>query len=234
MEAIPSKRIVGHRSLTAWIKSHRYLLLSILLLIVWSAACVRPTDVTPPTEGGTEEPATQEPPTEVAATEPAPEAEQCTAEGDAYICTGIDDHQVTLRGSFGNYTPYMLDISPERKQELLDRGKESTETGCVFAIVGDLVFYDQEKNLDPDPVFDSPITISYTFTDQDQAAFEQCKSTLMDRGLIKSDSDSIAKAPVYFDNEFWKPFKKYDVADQTVTIEFTSWGDRPIGGGTQP
>jgi hypothetical protein len=226
MKTIPSRRMVM-RKLPIWLP------LSILVLVALLAACAPSTNDNPPSQNETDTPVTEEPSTDVPATEPAAQPIPCNYDGETYTCEGLDGHQITIKGVSGDLVPYLLDISPERQQQLLELGKQSTETGCVFAIAGDLVFYDQEQNLVSDPTFESPITISYTFTDEDMDSFEACEITLMERGLI-AEADTVQYLPVYFDNEFWRTFKKYDVVDRSVIITFSTWGDRPIGGGTQP
>ena len=102
-------------------------------------------------------------------------------------------------------------------------------------VAGDLAFYDENGELIPDLVFDSPITISYAFLEQDQDDFSNCQTTLVEQGVVGS-VEEVTYLPVYFDKDLWRPFKEENVQfdGNVMKITFTSWGDQPIGGGTKP
>lgn len=156
----------------------------------------------------------------------------CEGGDGKFTCQGLDNHEITLTDVPDGITPSLLYVSPERKQQLLDAPKEGTE--CIFMIAGDLDFYRDGELVTS---FDSPITITYAFETQDLEAYSACQKTLVEKGIVGS-VEEVDYLPVYFDNSVWKPFNPENVSIDsttgTMTIKFTSWGDRPIGGGTQP
>ena len=161
--------------------------------------------------------------------EPVP----CRGEAGTYTCEGLSGHEITLTDVPENVFPYLLPVSAQREIELREAAKE--DTGCIFMIAGDLAFYDENGELIPEPAFSSPITITYAFLEQDQEEFSKCQNTLVEQGIV-ADVAEVSFLPVYFDKDVWKPFKEENVKinDNVMTITFTSWGDQPIGGGTQP
>ena len=180
------------------------LLLSLLTIIFLSTSC-QPVDTSPvPCEGG----------------------------GGKYACQGLDGHDITLEGVPEGVIPNLLYVSPERKQQLLDAPTDGT--ACVFMIAGDLDFY---RNGELVTEFESPVTITYTIEGQDLEAYAKCQAQLVENKIVES-KDQVSYFPIYFDNSVWKPFNPDNVSVDTesgvMTVKFTSWGDRPIGGGTQP
>ena len=150
-----------------------------------------------------------------------------------YSCGGANGHEITLADVPDNVFPRMIPVSSKRDIELREAPKE--ETGCIFMVAGDLAFYDENGELIPDLVFDSPITISYAFLEQDQDDFSNCQTTLVEQGVVGS-VEEVTYLPVYFDKDLWRPFKEENVQfdGNVMKITFTSWGDQPIGGGTKP
>jgi len=156
----------------------------------------------------------------------------CEGGGGKYACQGLDGHEITLTDVPDDVIPHLLYVSPERKQELLDAPTDGT--ACVFMIAGDLDFY---RNGELVTQFESPVTITYTIKGQDLEAYAQCQAKLIENKIVES-KDQVNYFPIYFDNSVWRPFNPDNVSIDTqsgmMTIKFTSWGDRPIGGGTQP
>jgi hypothetical protein len=190
---------------------HAWLLLTSVLLVLTLAAC-----------GSTVTPITEEP-------------DACIRDGSVYVCNGLNDHQITIQDVPDDVTADLLEISPQREQELLNADTEGT--GCVFMIAGDLVFYREGELLTE---FASPITITYYFMQQDLDAYSQCQETLQEKGLVQS-ADEVEFVPIYFDKntELWTTFAKDDIVvinqdSGEMTIQVMFWGDQPIGGGTQP
>ena len=161
------------------------------------------------------------------------EAVPCRGEAGDYICEGRSGHEITLTNVPENVFPRMIPVSDQRDQELRAEAKEGTE--CIFMIAGDLAFYDENGELIPDLAFSSPVIITYAFLQQDQEEFSKCQEELVRQGTV-GDISEVSFQPVYFNKDVWSPFKKENVEinDNVMTIRFTSWGDQPIGGGTQP
>ena len=162
---------------------------------------------------------------------PAP---ACTGDAGKFTCEGRSAHQITISDVPEGFRPELLTVTDDREKELRNAPKEGT--GCIFVIVGDLAFYDKDNHLISNPKFDSPVTIAFSFTADDMKAFEDCKATLIQSGTVTSETP-VDYVPVYFFNDKWKPFdeKTYTIdPDGNVTIQFTSWGDSPFGGGSKP
>jgi hypothetical protein len=187
-----------------------------------------PVDITqsPPTEPSSE--VTQPPASGV------PEgAEQCKpgTETGTYTCLGLSDHEITLTGVPDKVLPYLLSVPPKREEELRQAEKEGT--GCIFAIVGDLAFYDTDNNLVTD-FSQTPVTLTYSFNEKDMDEFEVCKNSLVDQNLV-ADPGEVEFLPVYFSDK-WQPFPEgtSSVDGNLAAVTVTSWGDQPFGGGTKP
>jgi hypothetical protein len=203
-----------------------YLQVTAVLLVVLALLSSCDVNVTEPPVDVTELPST-EPSSEV--TEPpasgVPEgAEQCNGEAGTYTCLGLSDHEITLTGVPDKVLPYLLSVPPKREEELRQAEREGTE--CIFAIVGDLAFYDTDNNLVTD-FSKTPVKITYAFNEKDMADFDVCKESIT--------AEPVAYVPVYFSDK-WMPFPEgtFNVDGNVAAVTVTSWGDQPFGGGTQP
>jgi hypothetical protein len=196
-------------------------LLAGILILLLAVAC-QPTETVV-----VETPDTQPTVTDQPTGEPA--VIPCEGADGNYTCPGVDGHTITFSGVPADVTPALLEVSESRKTELLDAPRQ--DTSCVFVIAGDVVFYDQDNNLIEEPNFSEPVTIMFDFNEKDIEQFEQCTAS-----ITVQEGTTIQQVPVYYHKDVWRPFKEgsYVVSDNTVTIEFKTWGDQPIGGGTQP
>jgi hypothetical protein len=208
------------------------LLFTVILLAAWVSSCGQSASETPGTEGPPTEAPTSEP-TEEPTTEPTqePERQPCEGGDGNFTCKG--EREITLDGVPSGVTPYLLTITPEFREFLLGPdAQKSPETSCIFMLAGDLAFYNEDDELITS--FDSAVTIEYAFLPEDEDAYLDCQKMVQEfTGIAAEDVEYV---PVYYDQETWKPFKNYVVDTETglMTIEFASWGDQPIGGGTRP
>lgn len=196
----------------------------VLVVLALLSSCATP--VTEPPVDGTEFPPT-EPSSEVTeapASEIPDGATKCEGDAGTYTCSGLSDHEISLAGVPDNVLPYSLAVSPDREEQLRQEDKEGTE--CIFAIVGDLAFYDTDNKLVTD-FSKTPVTITYSFNEEDLAEFEVCRQSIL--------AEAVEYVPVFF-SDTWKPFPEgtFSVDGNVVAITATSWGDQPVGGGTKP
>ena len=226
-----------------------WLLCTILIVVVLVSSCGRPESVTPVTEeppteivttAPTEEPTTEvtEEPTGEATEEPTaaptedPTRTKCDSVDGTYVCKG--DREITLEGVPSGVTPYVLTIDPAFRDFLLgpDAAK-SPETTCIFILAGDLAFYDDKDELVTS--FNSPVTIKYSYLSElDDQTFKECQAEAAATASISTEE--VKYIPVYYHENVWRPFKEaqVDPVSGLMTITFRSWGDQPIGGGSQP
>lgn len=144
-----------------------------------------------------------------------------------FVLTDTAGYTVEVQGVPTGITPKMIDMGT------LAEGAELDGVGMITSIAGNLVFEDGDgKEIDR---FADPIKLTYTFTNQDQSMLAERRKFYMDATFV----------PVYlylYTNKegqllkIWKPFQNYIVDEGAgkITVEFRVWGDRPIGGGTQP
>ena len=207
-----------------------------IMIIVWISSCgpVGTATVTPPpiTDAPTTPPPITEPPTT-----PPPAEQSCTGGDGKFTCNGLD-HTVAVSNVPEGFKPNMIPLTKGEAEALRNADREGTE--CIFVVVGNLAFYDKDNNLILEPTFDSPVLITYTFTDQDMQAYQECQKTVIQSRPELAET-KFEPVPVYFfekgDKKVWKPFKDgtFKVeGNGTVSIEFTSWGDQQVGGGTRP
>ena len=213
-------------SVPKWEKQGYLQVIAIMLVVVSLLSACAPSGTESPVE--TTQPPT-EPSSEVTET-PTPGvpdgAEQCKpgAEARSYTCSGLSEHEITLIGVPDNVLPYLLPVPPDRELEL--RKAETDGTKCIFTVVGDLAFYDTDNKLVTD-FSKTPVTITYSFNEEDLAEFEVCRQSIL--------AEAVEYVPVFF-SDTWKPFPEgtFSVDGNVVAITATSWGDQPVGGGTKP
>lgn len=205
-----------------------FLLIIAIMVVVVSllTSCATPpvdnTEVPPEPSSEVTEPSTSSKPDG---------AQECPGQSGSFNCSGISEHEINLTNVPEKAFPNVLPVSSEREQEL--RQAEKEEIGCIFAIAGDLAFYDTDNKLVTE-FKDSPITITFSLNDKDIAEFEACKQTLVEQQIV-TDPTVVEFQPTYF-SETWKPFPEgsYRVDGNVVTVTITTWGDQPLGGGTKP
>lgn len=162
------------------------------------------------------------------------EALKCdTGDSGEYICNGLSGHTITVTNVPENVSPYLLPVSPEEEEKLLQLPRE--DIGCIISIVGNLAFYDADNILVTS--FPSAVSLTYPFTDEDNSKFDECAQSLQDQGIVASPSE-VTYVPIYLYNKpdmvIWKSFQNPTFGDGTVTINFTEWGDQQEGFGTRP
>ena len=208
-----------------------WLLCTILIVVVVVSSCGQAPSVTPVTE----EPPTEQPTTEVTEEptgEPTegPARTKCDGADGTYICKG--DREITLEGVPSGVTPYVLTIEPAFREFLLSEQAKKEGTTCIFMVAADLAFYGEDDKLING--FDHEITLTYSYLPQDDDAYKSCQQEAATAANISTEQ--VEYVPVYYHQEFWRPFKNFELDKATgiMKITFKSWGDQPIGGGSQP
>lgn len=160
-----------------------------------------------------------------------------------YTLEGLPGYTISLENVPQNITPRLLPISDDENDRL--RGlKKDGSIGLVTSIAGNLVF--QDPNGVDVYSFTSPIRLVYNFTNDDEEKRKNREKGLKLKGAIAEDA-TVALIPIFLyqynpdkgstpEFEVWQPFQSFifDEKDLTVTIDILFWGDRQIGGGTQP
>lgn len=154
---------------------------------------------------------------------------------------GLAGHTITVSNFPPTVSPELLDMSGDD----LDTARKHTRDGVgeILNIAGNLVFYDQQRNLVN--TFSTPVRLTFDYTKEDEERAEEHRQELIKDGSI-TENMNVEIIPVYLYSypwnsenptiNIWKPFQTFsiDKARRTMTIEFRFWGDRPISPGTQP
>ena len=154
---------------------------------------------------------------------------------------GLEGHTITVSNFPPNLSPELEEMSTDD----LDRVRKYPRDGVgeILTIAGNLVFYDENRNLVNS--FPSPVKLTFDYTDEDEERARAHQKDLVNRDEI-AENVNVEIIPVYLysypwdsDNpttNIWKPFPMFSVdrARRTMTIEFRYWGDRPVSPGAQP
>ncbi len=154
---------------------------------------------------------------------------------------GLAGHTITVSNFPPTISPELLDMS----EDDLDTARKHTRDGVgeILTIAGNLVFYDQKRNLVN--TFSTPVRLTFDYTKEDEDRAEAHRRDLINNSSI-TENMNVEIIPVYlytypWNSEnptlnIWKPFQTFSIDKDrhTMTIEFRFWGDRPISPGTQP
>jgi hypothetical protein len=144
-------------------------------------------------------------------------------------------HKFILSNFPPDVDPRLVDL--ENKEADID----NTYIDYILFVIGDIAFYDKTNNIVHS--FPKPVRLTFNFTEDQYNEFLNHSALSLAKGIIRS-TDEAKFMPIYLykypnDNPkagVWKPFQNYsiDFAKKTITVEFQSWGDQQIGGGTKP
>lgn len=165
-----------------------------------------------------------------------------------YSFDGLPGYTISVSNVPENITPRLIPIPPEEDTRLKSLTRDGT-IRFITSVAGNLIFEDEEgRQVDH---FLSPIRLTYNFTEEDEKKRQDREKVLNDKRRKEEGEGAeyvtVRLIPIFLYQldpektgkpsfEVWMPFQNYDFDEkqQIITIDFLFWGDRQVGGGTQP
>ncbi len=156
------------------------------------------------------------------------DARACASvDGGSWNCVTDAGLEIRFSNVPADVTPMLVPIKPEEETRLRAATREGFS--CLISILGNVAFERDSKLVSK---FDQPVTLTYTFTEEDVRRAADTSLSNCDRPYTPEEFVPVIILSPFKEDSFWMPFPSFSVDGNQAVVQFRVWGDPPIGWGS--